>query len=334
MAIYHLSVKPISRSAGRSSTAAAAYRAAVVIEDRRTGEVHDFTRKQGVESADIVLPAGAAAWAADRAELWNAAELAERRKDACVAREYEVALPAELNAGQRRALALEFAREMADAEGCAVDVAIHAPGRGGDDRNHHAHIMRTTRKVGPDGLGEKLDTEKAGRKRRDDLDAARERWAALTNDHLLRAGVALQVDHRSLEQQGIARTPTQHLGPSATGFERRTGQTSRLRQRQDAEATERRLKAARESGLRDREIEAADQSVIDVSGDLRAAKLAKLAMDHPEVRSAAKAGVKDFRDAFEAHKRAAEHAKRQEQRQRRDMDPTPPRGRPGHGFSL
>ena len=130
MAIYHLSVKPISRSAGRSATAAAAYRAGVEIADERTGEVHDYRRKGGVESADIVLPDGAPEWATNRGALWNAAEKAEKRKDACVAREYEVALPAELSPAERRRLALDFAQEMANREGCAVDVAIHAPRQG------------------------------------------------------------------------------------------------------------------------------------------------------------------------------------------------------------
>jgi hypothetical protein len=87
----------VSRSSGRSATALAAYRAAERIEDRRTGETHDYARKGGVESADIVLPDNAPTWASDRAALWNAAELAEKRKDACVAREYEVALPSELS---------------------------------------------------------------------------------------------------------------------------------------------------------------------------------------------------------------------------------------------
>ena len=109
MAIYHLSVKTISRSAGRSATAAAAYRAGVEIADERTGEVHDYRRKGGVESADIVLPDGAPEWATNRGALWNAAEKAEKRKDACVAREYEVALPAELSPAERRRLAPAFA---------------------------------------------------------------------------------------------------------------------------------------------------------------------------------------------------------------------------------
>ena len=96
MPIFHLSVKAISRSAGRSATAAAAYRSGCEIADERTGDVHDYRRKRGIESADLVLPDGAPEWAADRASLWNAAERAERRKDTCVAWEYEVALPAEI----------------------------------------------------------------------------------------------------------------------------------------------------------------------------------------------------------------------------------------------
>jgi len=271
MAIYHLSVKAISRSAGRTSTAAAAYRAGVEITDARTGEVHDYTRKRGVVSADLVLPEGAPEWAADRSALWNAAEKAERRKDACVAREYEVALPAELSAEGRRQLALDFAKEMADREGCAVDVAIHEPGREGDDRNHHAHILRTTRKVGPEGLADKLDTEKAGRSRRDDLEGVRARWAELCNERLRDAGIEATVDHRSLKAQGIDREPTRHLGPTASAIERRTGDASRRRLDFDQAVTER-LTRAKELGQLERERETLQSSILDLSGDLAAAK--------------------------------------------------------------
>jgi len=271
MAIYHLSVKAISRSAGRSSTAAAAYRAGVEITDARTGEVHDYTRKRGVVSADLVLPEGAPEWAADRAALWNTAEKAERRKDACVAREYEVALPAELSAEGRRQLALDFAKEMADREGCAVDVAIHEPGREGDNRNHHAHILRTTRKVGPEGLTDKLDTEKAGRSRRDDLEGVRARWAELCNERLRDAGIEATVDHRSLKAQGIDREPTRHLGPTASAIERRTGAASRRRLDFDQAVTER-LTRAKELGQLERERDTLQSSILDLSGDLTAAK--------------------------------------------------------------
>lgn len=264
MAIYHLSVKAISRSAGRSATAAAAYRAGVEIADERTGEIHDYTRKGGVESADLVLPQGAPDWAKDRAKLWNAAERAEKRKDACVAREFEVALPAELAPAERRRLALDFAQEMANREGCAVDVALHAPSPHGDQRNYHAHILRTTRRVEADGLGAKLDTEKEGRKRRDDLEAVRARWADLTNQRLREAGIEARVDHRSHAERGLETTPTFHLGPAATDYERRTGQPSEIRSR--------RLALARELGELERQGQALDRSILDLSDGLEAAQ--------------------------------------------------------------
>ena len=275
--IYHLSVKPISRSAGRSATAAAAYRAGelgVAITDERTGDTHDYTRKRGVLSAEIVLPDGAADgaanWALDRPRLWNAAELAEKRKDACVAREYEVALPVELSGEERRRLAVDFAKELANREGCAVDVCIHAPGKEGDSRNHHAHILRTTRKVEAEGLGAKLDTEKAGRNRTADLEAVRARWAELTNERLKIAGIEERVDHRTLAAQGIERVPTKHLGPAAVGFERRTGARSENRMRQE-EVIER-LTLAKEAGELARQVQVIDRSIIDLTGDIEAAK--------------------------------------------------------------
>lgn len=270
MAIYHLSVKAISRSAGRSSTAAAAYRAGCEITDERTGEVHDYTRKGGIASTDLVLPDDAPEWATDRSALWNAAEAAERRKDSCVAREYEVALPDELSPDERRRLAVDFAKEMANAEGCAVDVSIHAPGKEGDSRNHHAHILRTTRKVGSDGLTDKLDTEKAGRNRAADLDVVRTRWANLTNERLRENSIDAQVDHRSLKDQGIDRIPTSHLGIFVTSMERR-GVTTEVSKRINDEVAQR-LAQAHAQGIAERELSQANRSIIDLSGDLSAAK--------------------------------------------------------------
>jgi ATP-dependent exoDNAse (exonuclease V) alpha subunit len=272
MAIFHLNVKAVRRSAGRSATGAAAYRAGCKIADERTGEIHDYARKGGVKSADIVLPDGAPEWAADREKLWNAAELAEKRKDACVAREFEVALPFELSPTERRRLVLDFAKDMAEREGCAVDVAIHAPGCGGDDRNHHAHIMRTTRKLGADGMGNKLDTEKAGRNRRQDINLVRERWATLTNERLRESGYAVRVDHRSLKDQGVDRVPTVHLGPAVTVMEGR-GVTSDVLTRIATEVDDR-LRRACELGEERDQIQ---QSIIEVSRDLAAAMKERVA---------------------------------------------------------
>ena len=219
MASYHLSVKTISRSQGRSATAAAAYRAGARIADERTGVIHDYQRRTGVEVAVLVLPDTAPDWARDRAHLWNAAERAETRKNATVAREFEFALPAELDAGERQRLAVDFARELVFRHGCAADVAIHQPGRAGDSRNHHAHLLLTTRRLTAAGLGAKtreLDDLKSG-----EIGRWRERFAEVQNARLREAGSAARVDPRRLADQGIDREATIHLGPTATALERR-----------------------------------------------------------------------------------------------------------------
>jgi len=188
VAIYHLSVKTISRSAGRSATAAAAYRAGVKITDERTGEIHDYTRKGGIEYTELVLPASAPELTTDRAALWNAAEQAETRKNSTVAREFEIALPSEFSPEERQRLAVDFAKEIVARHRCAADVAIHAPGKGGDNRNHHAHILCSTRRLTPEGFTEKtreLDERKSG-----EVDRWRERFAELQNERFQENGIA------------------------------------------------------------------------------------------------------------------------------------------------
>ncbi len=239
MAIFHLSVKTISRSAGRSATAAIAYRSGEKVMDERTGLVHDYTRRCGVEHTEIFLPENAPAWASQREQLWNAAELAEKRKNSTVAREFEVALPAELNREQRLELVREFARDLVQRHGMAVDVAIHEPGKEGDHRNHHAHILCSTRRLTPEGFKDKtreLDDQKSG-----EVSHWRERWAEMSNRHLENAGRQERIDHRSLEAQRAAaiergdteqaakleRLPTVHLGPNVVQMEQRGIRTER-----------------------------------------------------------------------------------------------------------
>ncbi|MDE8345208.1 MAG: Ti-type conjugative transfer relaxase TraA [Acidocella sp.] len=245
MAIYHLSMKPMSRSSGRSAVAAIAYRAAEKLTNDRDGIEHDFTRRQGVEHAEIVLPDGIAAgadWARERSALWNAAERAEARKDARVAREIEVALPHELTAGQRLELTREFSRSLADRYGVAVDFAIHSPHGHTDIRNHHAHIMLTTRKVGEWGLGEKSELELENKKlaalglptTHEQLRDMRIAWEQRSNTHLARAGLDLRIDHRSHQERGLELEPTQHMGVHATQMERRHKPVSRVRIDEDA----------------------------------------------------------------------------------------------------
>lgn len=246
MAIYHCSMKPIARASGRSAVAAAAYRTASRILNERDGLVHDFTRKEGVEHSEIVLPTGSdAEWARDRAALWNAAEKAEVRKDARVAREFEVALPHELSAEQRVSLTRAFAQGLADRYGTAVDFAIHEPHGAGDIRNHHAHVMMTTRRVHADGLGDKTAIElKNARLLSDGLPTSmmqlreiRQSWEHFANEHLARAGIEARIDHRSHAERGLEIEPTEHMGVHASQMDRRGLAVSRTRL--DAEAATR-----------------------------------------------------------------------------------------------
>ena len=224
MAIFHCQAKAVSRSAGRSATASAAYRSGESIKDRRTGEVYDYEKKQGVGYKEIITPDGSQI---ERSELWNRAEEAEKRKDAKVAREWELALPSELTAEQRKDLACAFARMLVDRYGVVADVCIHEPSRMSDQRNHHAHILTTTRTYADGILGEKtriLDSPKTSGK---EVEHMRQAWANFVNRALEWAGHDTRIDHRSLEAQGIDRVPTCHLGPVATAMERRGIQTER-----------------------------------------------------------------------------------------------------------
>ena len=239
MAIYHLTMKPIARSSGRSAVAASAYRSGEDLVNERDGQRHDFTRRGGVDHTEIVVPSKAtdAAWARDRSSLWNAAESAERRKDARVAREIEVSLPHELSFEQRLALTRQFAQGLAERFGVAVDFAIHAPHAPTDERNHHAHLMLTTRRIEKDGLGEKSELEWENQKlvarglptTHEQLRGLRLEWEESVNLHLARAGLDLRVDHRSHAAQGMAVEPTQHQGVHAAQMQRRGKAVSRER---------------------------------------------------------------------------------------------------------
>jgi hypothetical protein len=217
---YHCSVKPVSRSVGRSAVAAAAYRLGACLHDERLGETYDYTRRSGVLASFTVARASAPDWVYDPEALWNGAEAAETRINSQVAREYELALPSAVSADEREGIARTFAQHLVDRYGVAVTVAIHEPSHFGDDRNFHAHILSTTRAVGADGFGKKtrvLDDRKTGPQ---EVLHLREYAADVINAALDRAGVDERVDARSFEARGIDREPTEHLGPTASEMER------------------------------------------------------------------------------------------------------------------
>ena len=223
MADYRFSAKVIKRSNGQSAVAAAAYRAASNLRDERTGQTCDYSRKEGVTHSEVMTPSGTPDWMHDRAQLWNAVEAVERRKDAQLAREIQLSLPHELTDDQRRDLVRGFVQEQFVGKGMIADLAIHAPSAEGDQRNHHAHVMLTMRELTGDGFGNKAREWNSP----DQLQAWREQWAHHQNRELERHGHPARVDHRSFEAQGVDREPTQHLGPVASDMER-NGKPSRI----------------------------------------------------------------------------------------------------------
>ena len=217
VAIYRLSASYVKRSEGRSVVAVAAYRAAVALDDARTGQSFDYGRRRGVLHAEILAPATAPAWSRDRAQLWNRVEAVERRKDAQLAREIQLALPHELDHGARVELVRGFVSTELVGLGMVADVALHAPGDRGDERNFHAHVLLTLRPI--------VDSAGFGKKCRawnevDYLEHWRAAWADHVNRALAGAAIAERVDHRSLAAQGIARAPGIKLGPAVQAMQR------------------------------------------------------------------------------------------------------------------
>jgi ATP-dependent exoDNAse (exonuclease V) alpha subunit len=221
MALYHLSAQIIGRSNGRSSVAAAAYRSGQALTDARTGtECRYDRRRERVVHTEILAPAGSPAWATDRASLWNAVERGEKRKDAQLAREFEVALPVELTEQQRLELVRDWTRAQLVSHGLVVDISHH---RDRADRNPHVHMMTTMRAIDGNGFGPKLrDLNRA-----EQLEQWRSSWAEACNSALARAGHQARVDHRSLEAQGIDREPTIHEGHAAREIAQRGQESDR-----------------------------------------------------------------------------------------------------------
>ena len=242
MAIFSASVRTFSRSRGDSATAAAAYRAGIALHDERLGLTHDYSRRGGVERVRFVVPDDAPTWATDAVRLWNAAEAAEARRNSRVARELIVALPHELDTEARAALAEDIGRAVVDRYGAAAMVAVHAPDKRGDQRNHHAHILFSTRQLGAGGFGRKireLDDQEQGPR---EVEALRRIVADLTNDRLAQAGRPERVDERTLvlqaraaedrgdyeEAASLIREPTRHVGRSGMAVARKGGHDERV----------------------------------------------------------------------------------------------------------
>jgi ATP-dependent exoDNAse (exonuclease V) alpha subunit len=234
MAIYFLNMTSVGRSSGSSAVSAAAYRSGERIRDERTGRTYDHTEREDVLHKEIMVPEQFSgvdmSWARDRGNLWNLAESLETRRNSRVAREYLVALPAELSPEDRINLVSGFSRELVERYRFALDMTVHAPRDypGSDPRNFHAHLLATTREVQANGLGPKTAMEWSDSMRRrhalapaaGELLHVRERWALSANAALERAHINARIDHRTLEAQGIDREPAPRIPRVAFEMER------------------------------------------------------------------------------------------------------------------
>ncbi len=241
MAIYHCSAKIIGRSSGRSSVAAAAYRSGQKLYNEYDGLIHDYTRKGGVVHSEVLLCKNAPREWANRAALWNSVERAEKSIRAQLAREYELALPAELVRQEQIELLREYIQKNFVDKGMCADMAIHDKG----DGNPHAHVMLTMRPVLTDGRwGEKQRKEymldRNGQRQydpvkqtyrcqtikstdwdsREFLEQARAAWASAVNKKIVQLKVP-EIDHRSYKDQGKDQLPTVHLGTTAHRMEQK-----------------------------------------------------------------------------------------------------------------
>lgn len=248
MAIFHLSVKMISRGKGKSAVAAAAYRSGEKITSDYDGITHDYTRKRGVVMTEILLPRNAPVLFYNRSRLWNAVEKIEKSKNAQLAREMEVSIPKELDFEEGYHLVKEFCQRNFVDKGMIADICFHDKG----DGNPHAHIMLTVRPFNEDRSwgskqkkeyildenGEKIYDKKKRQYKcksvpttdwndRGNVEKWRQSWADMCNKYLEKSGHDERIDHRSYARQELEILPTKHLGTATSQMEKRNIKTER-----------------------------------------------------------------------------------------------------------
>ncbi len=253
MAIYHCSIKIISRGKGKSAVAAAAYRSGEIITNEYDGITHDYTRKGGIVHTEILLPQNTPNEYSERAVLWNAVEKIEKSKNSQLAREVELALPAELTREQNISLVREYVSGHFISAGMCADICIHDK----NDGNPHAHVLLTMRPFEQSGeWGAKSRKEyvldkngerirlKSGEFKTNKINTVdwneqtkaeewRAAWAQSVNTVLEKYNIESRVDHRSYKRQGVEQIPTVHMGVAASQMERKGIATERGNQNRE-----------------------------------------------------------------------------------------------------
>lgn len=213
MAIYHCSFSVGSRSKGSSSVASAAYREGEKIKDNRTGVIHDYSKKSDVIESMILAPDNAPTFCNNSSDLWNEVEKTEKRKDSQLFREVTLALPKEQDHEQNKSCVEEYCKSNFISQGMVAHISYHASKKD----NPHAHVMLTMRELKKEGFGQKNRSWN----NKENINNWRESWANTVNKHLEKNDIDQNIDHRSLEDQGLNRTPQIHVGSSAMEMEKR-----------------------------------------------------------------------------------------------------------------
>ena len=273
IAIYHCSIKIVSRGKGKSAVAAAAYRSGEKLTNEWDGLTHDYTKKGGVVHSEILLPAHAPPAFSDRSTLWNSVELSEKSNNAQLAREVEIALPVELSREEQTRLVREYCSSQFVSKGMIADFNLHDTGGG----NPHAHILLTMRPLDEKGAwlpkskkeyvldenGEKIRLPSGRYKtrkvdlvdwnNRENAEVWRRAWADLANEYLEKNNRPERIDHRSYERQGIDQIPTVHVGVAASQMEKKGIVTERGEMNRNIKAANRILREIRRlvRGLKD-----------------------------------------------------------------------------------
>jgi len=273
IAIYHCSIKIVSRGKGKSAVAAAAYRSGEKLTNEWDGLTNDYTKKGGVVHSEILLPAHAPPAFSDRSTLWNSVELSEKSNNAQLAREVEIALPVELSREEQTRLVREYCSSQFVSKGMIADFNLHDTGGG----NPHAHILLTMRPLDEKGAwlpkskkeyvldenGEKIRLPSGRYKTRkvdlvdwndrENAEVWRRAWANLANEFLAQNNRPERIDHRSYERQGVEKIPTVHVGVSATQMEKKGIVTERGELNRNIKAANRILREIRRlvRGLKD-----------------------------------------------------------------------------------
>lgn len=291
--LYHFHSQIIGRGKGQSVVAASAYRATENITDRTTGERHDYSRKTKALFSAMYVPENAPEWCEDRAEFWNRVEEKENRSNSQFCREYEVALQDELSLEQNFNCVYEFVKKNFNSKGLVADVAIHPPHKnreGESNKNIHAHILVSTRKVDENGWAEKfradgleqfkgLNGQKAEKLYLEEL---RKDWADTVNHQFRKLGIDAHIDHRTLEEQGIDREPQQHQGKAATAMERRGKTPDRKKYRRKSPPIE--IDEASISTVETRKIDKEIEQLQAMKNDILEAMKQTKAEKSPEAR--------------------------------------------------